>query len=53
VHSLAFVPGGPGAFTVPSTGGLADLPRAVRSWRIAARLTGQSYTPYVVLELAP
>jgi hypothetical protein len=53
VHSLAFVAGGPGALTVPSTGGLAGLPRAIRSWRIAARLTGQSYTPYVVLELVP
>jgi hypothetical protein len=51
VHSVPFVTGGPAAITVRSTGGLADLPGAITRWRLAARLSGQSYTSYVVLEL--
>ncbi|GAA1552886.1 hypothetical protein GCM10009789_03060 [Kribbella sancticallisti] len=52
VHSLPFTPGGAGAVTVRSDAGLALLPVPIRTWRLAARLTGQSYTPYVVLELS-
>ena len=51
VHPIPFVAGGPTAITVRSTGGLADLPGSITRWRLAARLTGQSYTSYVVLEL--
>jgi hypothetical protein len=52
VHSLPFSIGGPGSLTVRSAAGLADLPGAVSTWRLAARLAGQRYTPFVVVELA-
>jgi len=51
VHRLPFTHGGPNALTVHSAGGLADLPTAI-TWRVAARLAGQSYTPHVMLGLA-
>ena len=51
VHSLPFSVAGPGSLTVRSTGGLADLPAAVSTWRLAARLAGQRYTPFIVVEL--
>lgn len=51
VHTLGFAPGGAGALTVLSAGGLANLPTAIRTWRLAARLAGQTYTGYVVVEL--
>jgi hypothetical protein len=52
VHTLPFSSGGAGALTVRSAGGLAQLPASIATWRIAARLTGQSYAPYIVLELS-
>jgi hypothetical protein len=51
VRSLAFAPGGGGQITIHSVGGLADLPAAISSWRLAAGLPGPSFTPYVALEL--
>jgi hypothetical protein len=53
VRSLPFTSGGTGQLTVTSAGGLADLPAAITSWRLAAGLPGPSFTPYVALELAP
>lgn len=52
VRSLPFVSGGAGQITVSSAGGLANLPAAITSWRLAAQLPGPDYTPYVALELA-
>ena len=52
VRSLPFVSGGAGEVTVRSTGGLADLPAVISSWRLAAQLPGPGYTPYVALEVA-
>jgi hypothetical protein len=52
VRSLPFVSGGAGQLTVRSTGGLADLPAVIGSWRLAAGLPGPAFTPYVELELA-
>jgi hypothetical protein len=52
VRSLPFVSAGAGQITVSSAGGLADLPAAITSWRLAAQLPGPGYTPYVTLELA-
>lgn len=51
VHPLSFAPGGPGELTVRSAGGLDQLPAAITTWRLAGRLAGQTYTPFVVLEL--
>jgi hypothetical protein len=53
VHSLPFTSGGAAALTVHSAAGLDTLPASIRVWRLAARLAGQSWTPYVVLELGP
>jgi len=52
VRSLPFASGGAGQITVRSAGGLADLPAAIASWRLAAQLPGPGYTPYVALEVA-
>lgn len=51
VRSLSFATGGPGALTVPVVGGLDQLTAGTGSWRLAGRLPGQAYTPFVVLEL--
>ena len=52
VRSLPFASGGAGQITVSSAGGLAALPAAISSWRLAAQLPGPAYTPYVALEVA-
>lgn len=39
--------------TVPSAGGLADLPAGRGPWRLAVRVGEHVYTPYVLLELEP
>jgi hypothetical protein len=52
VRSLPFASGGAGKITVRSAGGLAGLPAAITSWRLAAQLPGPGYTPYVALEVA-
>ena len=51
VRSLSFVAGGPGALTVPVAGGLDQLAGGISGWRLAGRLPGPEYTPFVVLEL--
>lgn len=51
VRPLPYAVGGAGTLTVRSTGGLADLPTAITSWRLAAELPGPGYTPYVAVEL--
>jgi hypothetical protein len=52
VRSLPFTSAGAGQITVSSAGGLAGLPAAITSWRLAAQLPGPGYTPYVALEVA-
>lgn len=52
VRALPFQLGGPDKLTVRSAGGLVDLPPAITSWRLAAELPGQTFTPYITLELA-
>jgi hypothetical protein len=52
VRSIPFAVAADGSLTVRATAGLADLPEAIAVWRLAARLAGQRYTPYVVVELA-
>lgn len=40
-----------GSVTVPSAGGLADLPARRGPWRLAVRVGDHVYTPYVLVEL--
>jgi hypothetical protein len=51
VHGVAVENVTAGSVTVPSAGGLADLP--ARAWRLAVRIGDHVYTPYVLVELEP
>ena len=42
-----------GSVTVPSAGGLADLPAGRGRWRLTVRVGDHVYTPYVLVELEP
>jgi hypothetical protein len=42
-----------GTVTVPSAGGLANVPAARGPWRLTVRIGAQVYTPYVIVELGP
>jgi Pvc16 N-terminal domain len=51
VHSLPVEDVAAGSVTVPSTGGLADLPAGREPWRLTIRIGDHVYTPHVLLEL--
>jgi hypothetical protein len=51
VHSIPLSAVAAGSITVPSAGGLADLPAARGPWRLTIRVGDHVYTPHVVLEL--
>jgi hypothetical protein len=50
VHSLPVEDVTAGSVTVPSTGGLADLPAPRGPWRLTIRVGDHVYTPHVLLE---
>lgn len=51
VHSLPVEDVAAGSVTVPSAGGLADLPAARGPWRLTIRVGDHVYTPHVLLVL--
>jgi hypothetical protein len=53
VHGMAVDNVTAGSVTVPSAGGLADLPAARGPWRLTLRIGEHRYTPYVLVELEP
>jgi hypothetical protein len=52
VHNIPVIDVAAGSVTVPSAGGLADLPAARGPWRLTIRIGDHVYTPHVLVELA-